>query len=145
MARVELTKRQREWILARSEYDLGVVSSEWSGDQHKRFEVHHIVPVSWATHHLGETPDEYNNPHRLIVLTQPEHHTIHPDIIPAIENYWRDKKSFEKVFRERRRLIDRGVKYWVATHDKSFTNIAHRRTVAFMRLGNAWPERVRWV
>jgi hypothetical protein len=145
MARVELTKSQREFIYARSEFVNGARVSEWTQEPHDKLEIHHWRPVSYQVLIHNECPEEYNSPYRLILLTTPEHHKVHPDIIPAIRDYWRDKKSFEKVFRKRRVLMERGQKYWVTSWDGDFQRIARHNTLTFIKAGNHYPERTRWV
>lgn len=140
--RVELTKRQRDFIYARAES-----LSEWTRQASPKFQIHHIRPVGWQVYQFNEHAEEYNSPYRLILLSEHEHHKIHPDVIDALRDYRNgDKKAFEKMFRKRRRLMEDGRKYWVHQWDDRFLRIAHQRTIDFMQRGNPWPlRRARWI
>lgn len=136
MARVELTKPQRDWI-----HDRANSLSEWTGKDANRKEIHHIRPIGWQVYHYNEPPEEYNSPFRLILITEQEHHLIHPDVIEALHNYRFDKDSFKSVFSRRRRLMEMGCKYWVTRWDEKLLDIAMKRTIDFVERGNPFPLR----
>jgi hypothetical protein len=148
VARVEITKSQREYILDRDEHHCHFPIRHTSETYRPcrladNLEIHHITPYRWAQVRLNWETDEINNPNNLLTLCRFHHRrVIHPDLYQAQMNYGAlGKEAFEQVFSYRRTLTDKGIPYWFAIYDDVFQRIAHRQTVNMELAGREWPMR----
>lgn len=142
-----LTQRQKEWIKEAYFESMGEVScifpitnkktGEVSMCGVKKVEIHHIVPQGWCKRVLEIDPNFPENTaplcaehHRLGQKDRPldrEHQEcVHIDTAWANKNY-RGKEhpnSYDDVFKQRKNLTDKEIKYWFPKWDEYFLGIA---------------------
>ena len=104
-----------------------------------RLEVHHIAPQRYLKD-KGYTEEEIDVPENLITVCEHAHHDhIHLDIRKARKAYYKDKKSYEKTFIERERVLKEGKPYWNRAYDRVLKQIAMQRTIVAMRENWEYP------
>lgn len=104
------TRKQREYI-----YDRDGI------DNPEDYEVHHILPVTYAIALLGMAREEINSPENLIALPFDEHRALHRP--PHEIGDWRETRE----------------PYWNTERDEELKQLAEERTRAFEAQGNIFP------
>lgn len=165
-----LTHRQKEWIRkAWTEYWGDVqcifpkfVSLEFEGVYDdcngQPCELHHIEPQGYSKRVLNQNPDRPEN----VVPLCAEHHRvgqpdkpltremqecIHIDAAAAKKAYRGTAKptSFDRLMAQRKRITDRGEKYWYPLWDEYLKLMAQEVVEAYQHNHpeDTWPERTR--
>lgn len=148
---VELTKKQRTWILDRDDNRCNF-PKHFTTDSYDRcgrrrlltqVHVHHIVPYSWAARRLGWEPEQINNPYNLIALCKDHHFAyIHgTDMRDIFQQYRDNKQAYQMMFERRRLLTSEGVPYWDTQWDTLLKHIAEGRTNRFTAEHSEFPMR----
>lgn len=108
-----------------------------------RLEVHHIMPQRYLKD-KGYTEEEIDVPENLLTVCQHAHQNhIHLDIRKARKNYYKDKKSYEHVFKERDKALKEGKPYWNRAYDRILKHTAMQRTIEAMKEGWEYPLKKR--
>lgn len=135
MAKRQLTKDQRDWILERDGYQC--VFHTWMNGSglircpnEVKLEVHHIKPHRYLAQFY---PVIVELPTNLIVLCRIHHHFVHPDMVEALKEYKRNKGSFNEAFAQREFMMSRGIKYWNDHWDQFFKYWAMESTLHFVK------------
>ena len=134
---VRETKKQRQWILRRDEFQCQFIDPK-TGKKcgvRKHLEIHHIVPVVWAYEHLHWTPEQVNHPENLITLCRRHHQRfIHPDFgIIAKRQYKYATETYKLASERHIALAKKGVPYWQTFWDDILKMTARLRTFEYLR------------
>jgi len=148
VARVEISRSQRAYILDRDSYycqfpirhtETTYRPCRWS----ENLEVHHVTPYRWAQERLGWELEEINHPLNLVTVCRHHHRRVlHPDLYQAQLLYGElGKEAFELVFSYRRQLTAQGVPYWYTAYDQLLKRIAQRLTTTYQEAGHQWEPK----
>ncbi|HKY74097.1 MAG TPA: HNH endonuclease [Patescibacteria group bacterium] len=135
------TDRQRQWFRERDEgkcqFPTKVTKRKGEIDSYEVCgspidEIHHIVPQRWASLVLGWLWEQIDTGENGVGLCKKHHRDfIHKDMASAVRWFWVDKKAIEKVLENRKRLCERGKRYWDTKWDSVLLHIAATRTAEF--------------
>lgn len=135
MAKRQLSKKQREWILERDQHQC--CFHTWFPSKGfvrcpntNQLEVHHIKPHRYLAQYFAVVVELPTN---LITLCKTHHHFVHPDMKKALANYRSNGDSFKAVFAEREVLMASGIKYWNDHWDNFFKFWASEATLEYAK------------
>lgn len=131
------TQAQKNWIKRRDNYECQFINldadpPEICGSK-DYLEVHHIIPVAYATLYFKMPEDEINSPENGITLCRKDHQEkIHPDFgVIARKQYKYTDESYDRVFTQHSALAKAGIPYWQTEWDSMFSMIARIRTYEY--------------
>jgi hypothetical protein len=133
------TQKQKEWIKKRDDYEcqfinLELYPPEICGSKYN-LEVHHIIPVAYATLFYNMPEEEINAPENGITLCKNCHLTkIHPDFgVVARKQYRYTDESYDRISEQHFALAKAGVPYWQTDWDSILSMTARIRTFDYLR------------
>lgn len=135
MRRNGFSQKQVEWVRNRDGHKCQLCGS--TQDCH----VHHITPFRFGTAVLGWSVERVNSPFNAILVCAACHigkqeqnysNAIHPDTEFARRMYAEDRRSFDRMMRERDELCRAGQRYWNPLHDNEMAQIALCNTVSYI-------------
>lgn len=135
---VGYTQKQKEWIKKRDNYECQFVNLDDEPPKicgsNDYLEVHHILPVAYATLFYNMPPEEINVAENAILLCKECHlKKIHPDFgILARRHYKFSDESYDRVLTQHTALAKEGVPYWQTDWDSMLSMIARLRTYEYL-------------
>jgi len=128
-----VTYEQKQAIKARDHYHCNFPGEhECKG----RKEIHRILP-QWYCNEMGIGP---NFPENLITICESAHLMIHPDI-EHVRHHWQPhSEEYQRIFKQRRELLDSRQIYWVDDWDRQLLVLAIRNTQEASEKGWCYPS-----
>lgn len=140
--RVELTARQKAWLVRAWSHFFGYIPNAIPAYNEKRGFFHTpAIHVNW--HHLqtqgestriyGEDHHVYNDPRNLVPVSALNHvgdgadeedMVLHPDTMQAKKNYGRNRNSYADMGIQRRKMTDAGLIYHNPDYDTYLRDVA---------------------